>query len=74
MEKKVLVMKFRDAASDSYNLRVDDPKEGLSEAEVRPIMESIVSTEVFRKEAPLAGVEKAEYIVTTSNVLFDVGE
>ncbi|MCD1147766.1 DUF2922 domain-containing protein [Peptoniphilus sp. KCTC 25270] len=71
MEKKKLVLTFMDAEQNEYNIIVDDPKDDLSAAEVRPVMESIVSTEVFRTEAPLVGVISAYFVITSSSTLFD---
>ena len=74
MDKKVLVMTFADSTNKDFNLRVDEPKEGLAEAEIRTSMDTILASNVFPQEGQLSKTKKAEIIVTTSNILFEAGE
>lgn len=71
MEKKVLVMTFLDNAAKDFNLRLENPKEGLDMSDVTPVMDTIISSGVFPSEGSLVSNKKAEVIVTTTEVLFD---
>ena len=67
---KRLVMTFATAGGSTSSLTLDDPKAGLTEAEVRAVMDSIIAQNVFNtKSGDMASVKAAEVITTTTETL-----
>lgn len=71
--KKVLVMNFEDDQGKPFSLRVNDPKEGLTDEVVAKAMNDIIESDVFPKEGSLTKVVAAELVSTTVESLFDYG-
>lgn len=59
MIKKVLQMSFLAANNKDVTLRVTDPKEGLTAAEVQATMELITTLKVFTQLYPLGYEQEA---------------
>ncbi|SIT81154.1 DUF2922 domain-containing protein [Edaphobacillus lindanitolerans] len=60
---KTLELGFLTAGGKKVNLTVDEPKEGLTAAEVRERMEAVIASGVFGAEGhPLAEVSTARII------------
>lgn len=60
---KTLELGFLTSGGKKVSLTVDEPKEGLTAAEVRESMDAVISTGVFGAEGhPLAEVESARII------------
>lgn len=70
MERKILVLTFADSMEKPFRLRVEDPKESLSEIEVKSAMETILGNDVFPAEGSLARVVSAEIYVTSTQEIF----
>jgi hypothetical protein len=67
---KKLVMIFKNAEGKSSTLTVEEPKAGLSDAEVRTVMDAIIAQNVFNtKGGDLVTVKSAEIISTTEEIL-----
>lgn len=71
--KQVLIMTFEDSEGKPFTLRVNDPKEGLTEDEVGQAMNTIMSSNAFPKEGTLQRVVSAELVSTEVETLFDHG-
>lgn len=68
---KRLVMTFKTAEGTSSTLSVDEPKDGLTDVEVRAVMDTIVVKNIFNTNSgSLVDVKTAEIITTTEQVLF----
>jgi hypothetical protein len=67
---KKLVMAFLTAQGAKSSMTVDEPKEGLAEAEVRAVMESIITENIFNtSKGDLAEIKSAQIITTTEEIL-----
>lgn len=67
---KKLVMAFKTVEGTTSTLTVDEPKDGLTEAEVRAVMDTIVVQNMFNTNSgDLVGVKSAEIITTTEEIL-----
>ena len=71
-ESKKLVMIFRNAAGKNVTISIDDPKDDLTEEQIKTAMELIVEKNVFKKN-DYAFVEAVEAkIVTTDTTEYDL--
>jgi hypothetical protein len=67
---KKLVMSFLTAQGATSSMTIDAPKDDLTEAEVRAVMEAIITENVFNtSKGDLAEIKSAEIITTTEEVL-----
>ncbi|MEL7648038.1 MAG: DUF2922 domain-containing protein [Sedimentibacter sp.] len=67
---KRLVMTFVTAQGTNSSMTVDEPKDELTEAEVRTVMESIITQNVFNTaKGDLTEIKSAEIITTTEQIL-----
>lgn len=67
---KRLVMAFKTFEGTTSTLTVDEPKDGLTEAEVRAVMDTIVAQNIFNTNSgDLIEVKSAEIITTTEEIL-----
>ncbi|MDF2948978.1 MAG: hypothetical protein K0R07_1004 [Sedimentibacter sp.] len=67
---KKLVMIFKNAEGKSSTLTVEEPKAGLTDAEVRTVMDAIIAQNVFNTNGgDLVTVKSAEIISTTEEIL-----
>jgi hypothetical protein len=64
---KKLVMVFKTAKGTTSTLTVDEPKEGLTESEIKAVMDTIVSKNIFSTNSgDLIEVKSAEITTTTT--------
>ena len=71
-ENKKLVMIFKNSAGKKVSISIDDPKDDLTEAQIKTAMELIVTKNVFKKN-DYALVEAVEaQIVTTDTTEYDL--
>ena len=71
-ENKKLVMIFRNSAGKNVSISIDDPKDDLTEEQIKTAMELIVEKNVFKKN-DYAFVEAVEAkIVTTDTTEYDL--
>ena len=71
-ENKKLVMIFRNSAGKNVTISIDDPKDDLTEEQIKTAMELIVEKNVFNKN-DYALVEAVEaQIVTTQTTGYDL--
>ena len=71
-ENKKLVMIFKNAAGKKVSISIDDPKDDITEQEIKTAMELIVTKNVFKKN-DYALVEAVEaQIVTTDTTEYDL--
>ena len=64
---KKLVMIFKTAKGTASTMTVDQPKDGLTETEIRTVMDTIIAKNVFSTNSgDLVEVKSAEIITTTS--------
>lgn len=64
---KKLVMIFKTAKGTTSTLTVDEPKDDLTETEIRAVMDTIVSKNVFSTNSgDLVDVKSAELTTTTT--------
>ncbi len=69
MSKKLLMI-FETAKGTTSTLIVDEPKDGLTEAEVKAVMDTIVAKNIFNtKSGDLVEAKSAEIITTTEEIL-----
>jgi hypothetical protein len=67
---KKLVMSFITAQGATSSMTVDAPKDGLTEAEVRTVMESIITQNFFNTtKGDLTEIKSAQIITTTEELL-----
>jgi hypothetical protein len=67
---KKLVMVFATAQGHTSSMTLDEPKEDITEAEVRTVMESIIAKNIFNTNSgDLASVKSAEIVTTTTEQL-----
>ena len=71
-ENKKLVKIFRNSAGKNVTISIDDPKDDLTEEQIKTAMELIVEKNVFKKN-DYALVEAVEaQIVTTQTTGYDL--
>lgn len=68
--KKVLVLTFKDELEKEFRIRLDDPKEGLGQEDVSPVMDAIVTSKVFMGTGKLIAPMSAEVIITQSDRVY----
>lgn len=69
MSKK-LTMSFLTSMGGQSSFALDEPKLGLTEAQVRSAMQTVISNNLFNSDkGDLTGVKAAEIITTTKEVL-----
>ncbi|MFA9423430.1 MAG: DUF2922 domain-containing protein [Sedimentibacter sp.] len=67
---KKLTMSFLTAQNTTSSMTINDPKDALTEAEVRAVMNSIISENVFNtSKGDLIEIKSAEIITTTEEIL-----
>lgn len=67
---KKLVMSFATAQGSTSSMTIDDPKDGLAASEVRAVMESVITQNVFNtSKGDLSDIKSAEVITTTEEIL-----
>lgn len=65
-----LVMSFSTVEGTTSSMSIEEPKEDLAEPEVRAVMESIITANIFNtSKGDLAGIKSAQIITTTEEVL-----
>lgn len=65
-EKQVLNMIFRNSIGKTVTLSIEDPRDDVTEAEIKEAMEMIVEKNIFKKNN-YALVEAVEAKVVTTN-------
>ena len=67
---KKLVMSFVTAQGGTSSMTLEAPKDGLTEAEVRTVMESIITQNFFNTtKGDLTEIKSAQIITTTEELL-----
>lgn len=67
---KRLVMTFKTAEGKTSTFTVDEPKDGLTDVEVRAVMDTIITKNIFNSNSGnLVDVKSAEIITTTEEIL-----
>ncbi|NMA87343.1 MAG: DUF2922 domain-containing protein [Tissierellia bacterium] len=65
MTKSKLEMEFKDVAGKKFNLSLDEPKDNLTESDIRTAMEEVVNRNIFStKEGDIVETVKARVIKT----------
>lgn len=63
-------MTFKTLDGATTSLTVDEPRDGLTEAEVRAVMDNIIAKNIFEtKTGDLFEIKSAEIISTTEEIL-----
>ena len=58
-------MEFKDVAGKKFNLSLDEPKDNLTESDIRTAMEEVVNRNIFStKEGDIVETVKARVIKT----------
>ena len=71
-EIKKLVMVFKNSVGKNVSISIDDPKDNITETEIKTTMELIVEKNIFKKN-DYAFVEAVEAkIVTTDTTEYDL--
>ena len=71
-ETKQLVMVFKNSVGKNVSISIDDPKDNITETEIKTTMELIVEKNIFKKN-DYAFVEAVEAkIVTTDTTEYDL--
>ena len=71
-ETKKLVMVFKNSVGKNDSISIDDPKDNITETEIKTTMELIVEKNIFKKN-DYAFVEAVEAkIVTTDTTEYDL--
>ena len=71
-ETKKLVMVFKNSVGKNVSISIDDPKDNITETEIKTTMELIVEKNIFKKN-DYAFVEAVEdKIVTTDTTEYDL--
>ncbi len=69
---KKLEMSFRNELNRLAKYTIDDPKEDLTESEVKAVMDSMISNDIFSTTGgALATVAKAEIVSTEITPIFE---
>ncbi|NCC80803.1 MAG: DUF2922 domain-containing protein [Clostridia bacterium] len=72
METKVLELIFINAGGKKVTFTLDDPREDLTEVEVRGVMENIITKNVFNSNAgDLAAVSGARVISRQVSAIYE---
>lgn len=72
MEEKKLVMVFKNSVGKNVTISIEDPKDNLTEEQIKTAMDLIVEKNVFKKnDYALVSALKAE-IVTTNTTEYDL--
>ena len=67
---KRLLMTFKTLDGATTSLTVDKPRDGLTEAEVRAVMDNIIVKNIFEtKKGDLVEIKSAEIISTNEEIL-----
>jgi len=65
MNKSVLEMEFLDAAGKKFKITIDEPRNDLTEQDIKRVMEEIVEKDVFYSSSgDIVGLSGARYITT----------
>jgi len=65
MEKSILEMEFLDSQGKKFKITIDEPRDNLTEMEIRSAMEEIVQRNVFfSSTGDIVGVSGARYVRT----------
>lgn len=71
-ETKKLVMVFKNSVGKNVSISIDDPKDNITETEIKTTMELIVEKNIFKKN-DYAFVEAVEAkIITTDTTEYDL--
>ncbi len=66
MQKAVLELEFLDSQGKKFKLTVDEPRDDLTEMEIRTAMEGIVQRDVFfSTTGDIVAIAGARFITTT---------
>lgn len=83
MNEKKLVMSFRNSVGKEITITVEDPKDTLTEAEIKAAMDIIVEKNIFRKNnyefveavsAKIVSTDITEYDLVLQGVFMEVFE
>lgn len=68
-----LELKFRAADGKNKNLIIRNPTEGLTSAEIKPVMQTIIGLDAFAVKGtnPYSLIDSARYVKRTITDLFD---
>lgn len=67
---KRLLMTFKTAEGATSSLTVDEPKDDLTETEVRAVVDTIIAKNIFNSNSgDLVDIKSAEIITTTEQIL-----
>lgn len=72
MEEKKIVMYFKKANGKNMSITIEDPKDDVTEQQIKTAMDLVVSKDVFMKGS--YGIESAvkAQIVTTNTTVYDL--
>ena len=65
---KVLELVFRNAAGTEVTINLPNPKDGLTNAVVKPVMENIVKADIFASKGNLALAQIVEARIRNTDV------
>lgn len=72
MEQTVkLYLVFKTTDQKEHSIIIDRPRQDLAGADVKSVMDQIVSSNVFDKNGALIGIVEAKYITRTENQVFN---
>lgn len=83
MNEKKLVMSFKNSVGKVITITIEDPKDSLTEAEIKATMDTIVEKNIFRKNnyefveavsAKIVSTETTEYDLVLQGVFMEVFE
>lgn len=69
---KVLELKIGNAAEESLTLRIQNPKEGLTELEIQTGIQTIAASGIFEKEMGALTIPVSARIVETNYTEFNI--
>lgn len=71
-----LELRFKNDSNKATKLTIREPKVGLTDVEVRPVMDALSTSGLFIKkgENPYATVDEARYVRTTVEEIFTAEE
>ena len=69
---KHLELNFADEAGKNKKLTIRKPLLGLTEADILPVMEKVVDSDIFEKDGldPYAAVKSARYVTTQVDEIY----
>ena len=69
---KHLELNFADEAGKNKKLTIRKPLLGLTEADILPVMEKVVDSDIFEKDGldPYAAVKNARYVTTQVDEIY----